>query len=209
MARIATLDQAIRKQLEAFREPCLLLQTIPGIDEVSAGAILAEIGPDLQAFGSPHRLAAWAGLCPGNNESAGKRRSCRTRSGSKTLRAVLAECAHGAARTRHCQFYGYHRVLTARRGYKRALIATAHKMLRTLYAVLRDRKPYRDPGADYEARIAAICLAPRHGSPAHPRSRLRFIPEARGAASGRVGDSWSAVARRSPMSTPSAFARAA
>ena len=153
MARIAMFDQAIRKQLEAFTEPCLLLQTIPGIDEVSAGAIIAEIGPDLQAFGSPHRLAAWAGLCPGNNESAGKRRSCRTRSGSKTLRAVLAECAHGAARTRHCQFSGYHRVLTARRGYKRAIIATAHKMLRTLYAVLRDRKPYRDPGADYEALL--------------------------------------------------------
>ena len=127
-----------------------MLQTIPGIDRPSACAILAEIGPDLEVFGGAERLAAWAGLCPGNDRSAGKRRSARARRGNKTLRAVLVECAHGAARTHGCQFRGYHKALMVRRGYKRAIVATAHKLLRVLYVVLRDARPYHDPEADYE-----------------------------------------------------------
>ena len=91
-----------------------------------------------------------AGLCPGNSESAGKRRSARSRMGSKALRAVLVECAHGAARTHGCQFRSYHKALMVRRGYKRAIVATAHKLLRVLYVVLRDARPYHDPEADYE-----------------------------------------------------------
>ena len=98
-------------------------------------------------------MAAWAGVAPGNHESAGKRRPARTRRGSPVLRAVLTECALGAARTRDCRFHTYHRTLTARRGYKRATVATAHKLLRTLFAVLRDAKPYHDPDTDYEALL--------------------------------------------------------
>ena len=148
--RLQGLDRDIDASLEPWRERITLLQTIPGIDRPSACAILAEIGPDLDAFGCAERLAAWAGLCPGNRESAGKRRSTRTRSGSKPLRAVLVECAHGAARTHGCQFRGYHKALMVRRGYKRAIVATAHKLLRVLYVVLRDARPYHDPEADYE-----------------------------------------------------------
>ena len=148
--RIQGLDHAIDDGLRPWRERIVLLQTIPGIDRPSACAILAEIGPDLDAFGCAERLAAWAGVCPGNSESAGKRRSTRTRSGNKTLRAVLVECAHGAARTHGCQFRGYHKALMVRRGYKRAIVATAHKLLRVLYVVLRDARPYHDPEADYE-----------------------------------------------------------
>ena len=89
--------------------------------------------------------------------------------GSKTLRAVLVECAHGAARTHGCQFRGYHKALMAKRGYKRAIVATAHKMLRVLCVVLRDSKPYHDPETDYEALMARrnaprwIRMIRRHG----------------------------------------------
>ena len=87
---------------------------------------------------------------PGNNESTDKRRSGRTRPGSPRVRALLTDCAHGAARTLGCQFHGYHKALMAKRGYKRATVATAHKMLRAIYAMLRDDQCYVDPQADYE-----------------------------------------------------------
>ena len=148
--RIQGLDRDIDSSLDPYRERIVLLQTIPGIDRPSACAILAEIGPDLDAFGGAERLAAWAGVCPGNDRSAGKRRCGRARMGNKALRAVLVECAHGAARTHGCQFRGYHKALMVRRGYKRAIVATAHKLLRVLYVVMRDARPYQDPEADYE-----------------------------------------------------------
>ena len=148
--RVAACDRRIDEALEPCAEPCRLLETIPGIDHTSACALLTEIGPDMSVFGDARHLAAWAGLCPGNNESAGKRRFGHTRHGSRTVRAVLVECAHGASRTRHCQFQTYHKALTVRRGYKRALVATAHKLLRCIFAVLRDGTPCRDPATDYE-----------------------------------------------------------
>ena len=125
--------------------------TIPGIDRSSARAILIELGPDILVFPSRPHCTAWAGLCPGNNESAGKRRASRTRRGNTTLREILIECAHGAAHTKDCQFEGFAKALTVRRGSKRAIVATANKMLRVLYAVLKTGKPYRDPRTDYEA----------------------------------------------------------
>lgn len=109
--RIAGFDRDIEDGLAPWQDRTVLLLTIPGIDRASACAILAEVGPDLDVFGTSERLAAWAGLCPGNRQSAGKRRIDRTRQGSKTLRAVLVECAHGAARTNGCQFRGYHKAL--------------------------------------------------------------------------------------------------
>ena len=120
---------------------------------MSACAILIETGPDVAVFGAARRLAAWAGLCPSNNESAGKRRSGHGRPGNKTLRAVLVECAQAAARTHDCQLRAYHKALMVRRGYKRAISATAHKLLRSVFAVLRDHRPYRDPDTDYEALL--------------------------------------------------------
>ena len=144
---------AFANALASHAEECRLLETIPGIDRVSACAILIEAGPEMAVFGAARRLAAWAGVCPGNNESAGKRRSGRGRPGNKTLRAVLVECAHAAARTHDCQFRAYHKALMVRRGYKRAISATAHKLLRSVFAVLRDRRPYRDPDTDYEALL--------------------------------------------------------
>jgi len=174
--RIGALDYEIKEVLNPWEDRLVLLLTIPGVDRASACAILAEIGPDLTVFGSSERLAAWAGLCPGNGESAGKRRKVKTLRGCKTLRTVLVECAHGAARTGGCQFRGYHKALMVRRGYKRAVVATAHKMLRVIYVVLRDGTPYHDPEADYEALMVSrnaprwIRMLRRHGfiEPAMP-----------------------------------------
>ncbi len=133
-------------------------------------------------FPSAQQCAAWAGLCPGNNQSAGKKRSGKTRKGNTFLRSLLIECAHGAARTRDCQFNGYHKALTVRRGYKRATVATAHKLLRTVYYMLRNREVYRDPQTDYEKlmvkrnaprwirMLKKYGLDPATGSAAPPRA---------------------------------------
>ena len=150
-ARIADYDAVIRDHLAPYQPQIDLLMTLPGIDQSSAGAILIELGPDIRVFPSARHCAAWAGLAPGNNESAGKRRHGNTRKGNPHLRTLLVECAHGAARTHHCQFRGYHKALTVRRGKKRATVATAHKLLRILYRMLITGQPYRDPHTDYEA----------------------------------------------------------
>ena len=125
-------------------------------------------------------LGAWAGVAPGNNTSAGKRRSGRARPGNATLRATLAECAHGAARTKSSQFYDYHRMLAGRIGYKRAILATAHKLLRVIHTVLREDRPYTDPDIDYEKLVVErnaprwIRMLQQHG----------FLTEAQAAARG-------------------------
>ena len=166
--RVSEFDRYVHNALAPFAEQCRLLETISGIDRVSACAILIEAGPDVAVFGAARRLAAWAGLCPGNNESAGKRRSGRGRRGSRTLRAVLIECAHAAARIHNCQFRAYHKALMVCRGYQRAISATAHKLLRSVFAVLRDRRPYRDPDTDYEALLV------RRNAPRWPRKLREF-----------------------------------
>ena len=152
--RVDDFDRRLDAALAPYAEQLRLLETLPGIDRTAACAILSEIGADPhRVFGNAHRFAAWAGLCPGNNESAGKRRTGRTKRGNQTLRAVLIESAHAAARTHNCQFQTYHQTLTRKRGYKRAIVATAHKLLRCVFALLRDGTPYRDPGTDYEALL--------------------------------------------------------
>ena len=94
-ARIASPTNKIDEQMTPWEEQLRLLTTIPGIDRTAASTILVEIGPDIEVFASKEHSATWAGLCPGNNESGGKRRKTRSRRGSKTLCATLVECAHG------------------------------------------------------------------------------------------------------------------
>ena len=158
-AALAVVDTRIQDALADHQRPLRLLQTIPGIDIGSAATILVEIGPDLGAFREARHLGAWAGVAPGNNTSAGKRRYGRARPGNPTLRATLratlTECAHAAARTTGSQFHGYHRALAARLGYKRAILATAHKLLRVIHSVLGNDRPYTDPGIDYEHLVVA------------------------------------------------------
>ena len=111
--RVDDFDRHLDEALAPWTEQLRLLETLPGIDHAAACAILSETGADPhRVFGNAHRLAAWAGLCPGNNESAGKRRTGRTRRGNQTLRTVLIECAHAAARTHNCQFQTYHQTMT-------------------------------------------------------------------------------------------------
>ena len=123
--RIEQLDRRVERAFADHRRTLDMLETLPGVARCSAHAILAELGPEpTKVFPKVRSLTAWAGLCPGNNESAGKRRSGRIRRGNPMLRVTLTECAHGAARTKGSQFHGYHRALTARFGYKRALPLT-------------------------------------------------------------------------------------
>ena len=151
--RLARYDEVIDAGLAEHTTQIELLMSIPGINRTSASAILLELGPDISVFESRRHLAAWAGLCPGNNESAGKRRSGRTRRGNTTLREVIIECAQGAARTGNCQFKGYHKALAVRRGYCKATVATAHKMIRVIHCVLTNGAFYLDPETDYEAAM--------------------------------------------------------
>lgn len=149
-ARIARFDARLLSELESERNTLALLQTLPGVDLIGAALLLVEIGPDMQAFGSADRLASWVGICPGNNESAGKRKSARVRKGNPYVRRLLCEFAHAASRT-SSMFKSKFQALVVRRGYKRAILALGHKMLRTLFFMLKRREPYRDSAIDYEA----------------------------------------------------------
>ena len=126
-----------------------LLDTIPGIDRWQAEVILAEIGLDMSRFGSGARLAAWAGLAPGNNESAGKRRSGKTRPGSPTLRRTLTLVAHAATHSKNSYLAAQYHRLAARRGAKRAIVAVAHSILVIIYHLLTRQEPYHDLGGNY------------------------------------------------------------
>ncbi len=149
-ARIARFDARLLGELESERNALALLQTIPGVDLIGAAMLLIEIGTDMDAFGSPDRLASWVGICPGNNESAGKRKSGHVRKGNLYVRRLLCEFAHAASRTQSV-FKSKFQSLVIRRGYKRAIVAIAHKILRTIFFMLKRREHYRDSATDYEA----------------------------------------------------------
>lgn len=146
--------QRIEEKLAPFASEVDLLKTIPGIAERTAEVLLAEIGPDLTPFPTADHLASWAGMCPGNNESAGKRRSGRTRKGNQWLRSALVQMAWAASRTKDTYLSAYFRRLSVRRGRKRALIALSHSMLVIIYHVLTRRTPYQDLGANYLDQLA-------------------------------------------------------
>ena len=149
-ARIARFDARLLAELESERNTLALLQTIPGVDLIGAAMLLIEIGTDMDAFGSADRLASWVGICPGNNESAGKRKSGHLRKGNLYVRRLLCEFAHAASRTTSV-FKSEFQSLVVRRGYKRAIIAIGHKILRTIFFMLKRREHYRDSATDYEA----------------------------------------------------------
>lgn len=125
------------------------LEEIPGIGPASAKSIISVIGTDMSRFPSDAHLSSWAGLCPGNNESAGKRRSGRTRKGNHLLRTTLVICAHTAARVKKSYFYAQFQRISARRGNKRAYVAVAHSILIAIYHVLKSHNTFVDLGADY------------------------------------------------------------
>lgn len=149
---IAHLSEEISEVIAPFEPEVELLRTIPGVDRRSAEQIVAEIGVEMGRFGSSARLASWAGMCPGNDESAGKHRSGRTRKGSKWLRTTLIECARAAARSKGTYLSAQHARLKGRRGSKKAAVAVGHSILVAAYHILDRGVPYQDLGADYFLR---------------------------------------------------------
>jgi transposase len=146
---IALLSQRIEQVIAPFCEQVALLATIPGVNRRTAEVLIAEIGADMAQFPSAAHLASWAGMCPGNHASAGKRGSGRTRQGSKWLRAGLVEAAKAAARARGSYFAAQYHRLKGRRGPGRAALAVGHSMLVVAYHVLDRGVAYQDLGEDY------------------------------------------------------------
>jgi transposase len=132
-----------------FQQAVQLLDTIPGINIAAAQSILPEIGTNMSQFPSADHLASWSGICPGNNESAGKRRSGRTAKGNRWLRRILVQCALAAGRTKNTYLSAQYRRITSKRGKTRAAVAVAHTILTIIYHVLKTRTPYQELGADY------------------------------------------------------------
>jgi transposase len=146
---IAHLSAEIAERLRPFEPQLKRLETIPGIKRRLAEVILAEIGADMSRFPSARHLASWAGICPGNNESAGKRLSGRTRKGSPWLRTALVEAAHAATHSKDCYLAAQYHRLVIRRGGKKATIAVGHTLLVIVYHVLADEKDYEELGGNY------------------------------------------------------------
>jgi len=140
---------ASEKPALSWNEAIELLDTIPGIDRQLAEVLIAEIGIDMGRFPSEHHLSSWAGVAPGNNESAGKRRSGKTKPGNPALRKALVQAAHAAKRKKDCYLGAQYHRLAARRGKKRAILAVAHSILVIAYHLLSRQEPYRELGGNY------------------------------------------------------------
>ena len=145
----------------------VLLQTIPGIDLIGAAMLLVEIGTTMSLFAGPAHLASWAGVCPGNNRSAGKRKRERQRKGNTYVRRLLCEFVQAARKTQS-MFRAKHKALAITKGFKRAIMACARKMLRIIWAMLMRNEPYRDATVDYEA------LSVRRNAPRWIRALKRY-----------------------------------
>lgn len=152
--RIDEIDAIIDDNLSSDQQELVeLLMEIPGVGESSAKTILSVIGTDMSRFPTAAHLASWAGVCPGNNESAGKRKSGKTRKGNTLLRTTLVICAQGASRAKGSFFAAQYSRLMIRRGKNRAKMAVAHSLLIAIYYIIRDRVPFHDLGEDYYNRF--------------------------------------------------------
>jgi transposase len=145
--QIKKIDEEIQRKMVPFQKESKLIQTIPGISEVNSSAILAEIGIDMSQFPDEAHLSSWAGVCPGNNESAGKKKSGKTQKGNSFLKGTLTEAAWAASKTKDSSYSAIYHNIVRRRGKNRALVALAHRMLIDIYFVLKTGVPYQDIGA--------------------------------------------------------------
>ena len=159
---IAEVQAAIESCLPPYEDALQLLQTIPGVKPIAAAAILAEIGTDMSRFPSAGHLASWAGLCPSNKESAGKRMKAPMNHGNVWLRAMMGEVAWASIRTRATYFHAQFRRLSRRRGPKKAAVAVAHSLLIVIFHVLRTGKPYTELGVDYFNTLDTARLQRHH-----------------------------------------------
>lgn len=147
--RIKDMDDIINGEMKKYEEAIAAIDEIPGIGIQSAQNILAEIGIDMSRFTTAAHLASWAGLSPGNNESAGKRKSGRTCKGNAILKSTLVQCAKKASRSSNSFFKAQYDRLVVRRGANRATVAVAHSMIIVIYHVLKNKVPFQDLGANY------------------------------------------------------------
>jgi transposase len=158
--KIERLEKAIGSQtdLEVLTRLC----TIPGVDQVTAGTLLAELGSDMRVFADARHAASWAGLCPGNHESDGKRLSNPTRKGNRWLRRALCQSAWAATRRKNCYLAAFFYRKAGKHGVRKAIVTTVHRILVIAFAMLRDQTVYREMGGDYFDLI----------NPARTRDRL-------------------------------------
>ena len=147
--RVAVLDGMVEQYMAEYTQALDAIDEIPGIARRSAQVILAEIGLDMGRFPSAAHLCSWAGVSPGNHQSAGKRKHGRTNKGNKTLKSMLAQCAKAASKVKNSYFFAQYQRIAARRGKNRATIAVAHSILTVIWHILKHNVPYRDLGADY------------------------------------------------------------
>lgn len=147
---ITELSEEVEERMRPFERQRELLCTIPGVAERTAEVIIAELGPDMSRFPTHRHAASWAAICPGHDESAGKRRSGRTRKGDRWLRTALIESAQSAAgRTKDTYLHSQYLRVKRNRGHKKAIVAVAHSILVAAYYILRDEVPYKELGGDY------------------------------------------------------------
>lgn len=146
---IAKLDEEVKARMLPFEEDLELLDTIPGVGRRTAEQILAEAGTDMDQFPSAAHLCSWAGVAPGNNESAGKRKSGKAKKGNQKLRSALVEAARAASRTKETYLASQYHRIAARRGANRAALAVAHSILTIAYHILKKKQPYIELGPNY------------------------------------------------------------
>ena len=147
---IKNLDDEIDNFMKPEEKQAIsAIEDVTGIGHTSAQAVISVIGTDMSRFPTDAHIASWAGLCPGDNESAGKRKSGRTRKGNALLRSTLVTCAHSAVRNKNSYFYAQFMRISSHRGKKRAYVAVAHSMLVAIYHILKDGVVFKDLGAEY------------------------------------------------------------
>jgi transposase len=150
---LGRLNVRIEEALAPFAEAATRLQAIPGVSQRVAETVLAEVGTNMDQFPTDGHMASWAGMCPGNNESAGKRRSGRTTKGNRWLKRILVQAAWAASHTKGTYLTVRYRRLAKRRGRKRALVAVGHTLLVIIYHVLKRGTTYAELGADFLDRL--------------------------------------------------------
>lgn len=149
---IKNMEERIDQVLENYQEEVAVLDELPGIDRKAAAVIIAEIGTDMTQFPSVEHLASWAGLCPGNNESSGKRKSTHITKGNAYLKKVLCQAAFAASRSKNTKFKAHFYRIKQNRGTQKAVVATAHSLLKTIYTLLSTKQHYKEFGEDYDKK---------------------------------------------------------
>jgi transposase len=151
--RIKDLDDIINNHMDKYEDAIKKVDALPGIAQRSAEVILSEIGIDMSRFPSEAHISSWSGLCPGNNESAGKRRSGKTNKGNKHLKSILIQCVKSAIKNKTSFFYAQYQRIVVRRGANRATVAVAHSMLIAIYHILKNNVSFKDLGSDYYTKF--------------------------------------------------------